>query len=204
MAQTQTRGREETGIGKPTTKGVEGMGTKYTQGGEGGYKVQCQSITPNLGLDKQSCEVAGRILNNVMADQFVIGAKTLNYSFNVIGPRSYELHQVFECQAKEIMALGVKTGFQIRSLGHKVPTLTEKLKLVRIELPKEGDWPAEEQMVRILLDDHERFVQNCCRDLEALKQVKDKVTKDFLMDNIKCHRVMAHYLRDLLERGTPK
>jgi starvation-inducible DNA-binding protein len=200
--QTQQRGREETGVSKGvTTKGYEGgmQGGKFERKGEG--KVQCQSIMPNIGLDKKACEISGRVLNTVLADQFVIGNKTSNYSFNVVGPRSHELHELFKRQAIELVNLGVLTAKNIRVNGHKVPNVIEKLNFARLDLPKEGDWPAAEEMVRILLNDHEKFLQHACQDLDQLKQTRDKATKDFMLDVIKQHRIMAYHLRDLLERN---
>jgi starvation-inducible DNA-binding protein len=169
---------------------------------EGFYKTEHQGMMPNLAIEERACEVSAGILTHVVSDQFVIWAKTKNFYYNVIGPRAPQFRELFKEQACCLMKEFECLADNLRGLGHKVPNMVEKLKAVSIELPREGEWPSDDQMVRILLNDHERLLQQLTRDADRLKDVHDKAIEDLIFHTIREHRVLAHKLRDVLDTRT--
>lgn len=112
--------------------------------------------------------------------------RTLNYKYNVVSPRAHQFCDLFSEQVKEMVCLEDKISRHMRALGFKVPNITEKMRVARIDLPKvlsfssqsvqfreadsqkkfmqEGDWPDLPTMLMALINNHETIVQHVCRD----------------------------------------
>ena len=59
-------------------------------------------MNPNLGMSDGSRQNVVTILNDVLADEYVLYTKTRNYHWNVVGPQFNDLHKFFEAQYSEL------------------------------------------------------------------------------------------------------
>ena len=56
----------------------------------------------NIGLADESATQVGRILNRLLADEYLVYTKARNYHWNVTGPQFIELHKFFQEQYEKL------------------------------------------------------------------------------------------------------
>jgi len=213
---------------KPTTQGKETFGkegqyrgspkTEFGRGKEGEFGrerteqftegqgkeilkdiAKIETIKANIGLSDEVVSKVGAVLYNVLADEFLLGVKASNFAYNVCGPRSTELRTLF----KSVLALCVKnqhyTAINLRELGLRVPNIVEVIQLVRVEKPREGEWPSENDMLKTLLRDQEHVINLLRKDIDLAGQYHERAVEDFLIDLLRSHKKQAFCLRSQLE-----
>ncbi len=145
-------------------------------------------------------EAVVEVLNTLLADEFVLGIKTRNCHWNVIGPHFHGLHKFFDTQYEELDTILDDVAERARAVGgHAAGTLVEFLRLARLqELP--GKYPTAPRMTLELLDDHETMIRQLRLDLEkCAKKFDDPGTADFLTRLMEQHEKMAWMLRAILQ-----
>jgi starvation-inducible DNA-binding protein len=157
----------------------------------------------NIGLSDQDRKGVVDILNNLLADEYVLYTTTRNYHWNVVGPQFHDLHKFFESQYEELNEVVDEVAERVRALGGTaLGTLTEFLKHTRQkEYP--GQSASALEMVKNLLMGHEAIVQSLRVDLESCAdKFHDIGTNDFLTGLMERHEKMAWMLRAMLEGGS--
>jgi starvation-inducible DNA-binding protein len=150
----------------------------------------------NIGLSEDRRKAVVKILNALLADEYVLYTKTRNYHWNVVGPQFNDLHKFFEAQYEAIDEVIDDVAERARALGGEaVATLGEFVRLARLsEHP--GRYPAAREMLGNLLADHEAVIRTLRADLEtAASRHGDAGTSDFLTGLMEKHEKMAWMLR---------
>lgn len=150
----------------------------------------------HIGLqDKTRYEVC-RILNTLLADEFVLSTRTKNYHWNVTGPHFPELHALFGEQYRKLDGFVDRIAERVRALGGNPPgTLVGFLRYTRLSEHPKVHLSAEE-MVDGLLEDHELLVRDLREDLERHPELRlDVGTTDFLTGILQEHETTAWMLR---------
>jgi starvation-inducible DNA-binding protein len=140
-------------------------------------------------------------LNALVADENILSVKLRNYHWNVTGVHFPVLHEVFEEQYEEIIAMTDEIAERARMLGGvAIGTAAAFLAESRLkEAPARV--PAEERMLADLLDDHEHVVRIVREDIDAcMEEYGDEGTADLLIDVMRMHEKMAWMLRATLDR----
>ena len=150
----------------------------------------------NIGLAEKSRSGVVEILNRLLADEFVLYAKTRNYHWNVAAPNFSELHKFFESQYAELEGIVDEVAERARALGGRaLGTLKEYLEVTRLK-ENPGSNPAAKRMIAFLLTDHERIIQALRNDLATCQETyQDAGTSDFLTGLMEQHEKMAWMLR---------
>jgi starvation-inducible DNA-binding protein len=154
----------------------------------------------NIGLSDPSRDSVCRLLNTILADEYVLYTRTRNYHWNVIGPHFYPLHLLFEKQYGELDDFIDDIAERVRSLGGQtLASLTEFVQATRLkEAPGERLGPRE--MVAALLAEHEMLIQFLRKDIAACdEKFQDVGTTDFLTGILESHEKMAWMLRATLQ-----
>ena len=154
----------------------------------------------NIGIDDKNRDQVGKILNRVLADEYVLYTKTRGYHWNVVGPQFNDLHKFFEGQYEELADIVDDVAERGRSIGvNALGSLQEMLdeKTLEEETTKGTD---SKHMLRSLLSDHEAIIRKLRGDLEkTADKYKDMGTSDFLTGLMEKHEKMAWMLRSNLE-----
>jgi len=161
-------------------------------------------MNPNIGIaDKDRVSVV-KILNALLADEYVVYTKTRNYHWNVVGPQFNDLHKFFAEQYAELNDIVDDVAERARTLsGHAVATLVEFQDAARLK-EHPGQYPAAEEMLENLVADHEAIVRQLRADADATAdKYHDTGTNDFLVGLMEKHEKMAWMLRSFLESKTP-
>lgn len=154
----------------------------------------------NIGLTEKNLSGCLEILNRLLADEFVLYAKTRNYHWNVKGPDFQELHKLFESQYEELEGIIDEVAERAKALGgNALGTLKEFSQKTRLkELP--GDYPEAKRMIANLLADHESVIRALREDLAACaEKFGDAGTSDFLTGLMEQHEKTAWMLRSYLQ-----
>src|SRR5262245_6285237 len=113
----------------------------------------------NIGITDDHRDGAQKLLEALLADEYVLYTKTRNYHWNVVGPQFNHLHKFFESQYEALNEVVDDVAERARTLGgHAIGTLAEFVKQARLtEHP--GQYPDARQMIANLLADHEAVVR---------------------------------------------
>jgi len=157
-------------------------------------------MKPNTGLADKEREGVVKILNTVLADEYVLNTKTKNYHWNVVGPQFHDLHKFLDGQYEELAEIVDDVAERARSLGGPaLGTLGEFLKQTRLK-EQPGQYPGAREMIANLLADHEALIRTLRVDLETCaERYHDIGTNDFLTGLMEKHEKMAWMLRACLE-----
>ncbi len=154
----------------------------------------------DIGISDKDRVSVVTLLNNLLADEYLLYTKTRNFHWNVTGPQFHDLHKFFESQYEALDGFVDDIAERARSLGGRpLGTLKEFLKTARLK-EKPGEYAAAKQMVLGLLEDHEELITILRQDLAVCaERYKDAGTSDFLTGLMENHEKMAWMLRAMLE-----
>src|SRR6266850_3763678 len=117
------------------------------------------TMTLNIGISESNRDSIVKILNAVLADEYVLYTKTRNYHWNVVGPQFNDLHKFFEAQYEAVDGIVDEVAERARSLGGRAwGTLAEFAKATRLR-EEPGEAPSAKDMLARLLADHEAIVR---------------------------------------------
>jgi starvation-inducible DNA-binding protein len=161
-------------------------------------------MKPSIGISDSNRQSVVKILNTLLADEYLLYTKTRNYHWNVVGPQFNDLHKFFESQYEEIDDIIDEVAERSRALGGKAAgTLAEFSQQSRLK-EHPGQYPEAHAMLANLLADHEAVIQSLRGDLPTvMDKYDDAGTNDFLTGLMEKHEKMAWMLRAFLE-GTSK
>ena len=150
----------------------------------------------HIGLEDKNRKEVSRLLNVLLADEFVLSTRTKNYHWNVTGPHFQELHSLFGDQSRKLDELVDRIAERIRALGGTpVGSLIGFLKNTRFSEHPRAHLSAS-AMVEGLLDDHELLIRDLREDLGANPALRlDAGTTDFLTSILLEHEASAWILR---------
>jgi starvation-inducible DNA-binding protein len=157
-------------------------------------------VALNIGLGARQRQAVVEILSGLLADEFLLYAKTRNFHWNVVGPQFNDLHRFFEAQYEALDEVIDEVAERARALGGRaLGTLAEFQKHARLR-EEPGRVPPAREMLSTLLADHEALIQTLRQDLEAAAtRHGDAGTSDFLTGLMERHEKMAWMLRSFLE-----
>jgi starvation-inducible DNA-binding protein len=159
-------------------------------------------MKPNIGVSDGDSQAVAKILNTVLADEYLLYTKTRNFHWNVVGPQFNDLHKFFETQYEELDDFIDEVAERARSVGgHALGTLAELGKAARLK-EDPGQYPDATGMLTRLLADHESLIRDLRADLvTVLDKHGDAGTSDFLTGLMEKHEKMAWMLRSFLAGG---
>jgi starvation-inducible DNA-binding protein len=159
-----------------------------------------KDVKVDIGVKDDARKKVVEMLNMRLCDEYVLCTKTRNYHWNVIGPRSSQLHDFFKEQYEVLAEIVDETAERVRQLGGKsLGTLEEFARHSSInEHP--GQYPDAQTMISNLLKDHETIIRTLRKNAdECDEQCDDMATNDFFLEVVQRHEKMAWMLRAHLE-----
>ena len=105
----------------------------------------------DTGISRENLQKISNILNDDLADEYVLLTKTRNYHWNVEDPRFNDLHKFFEEQYELISAAVDEVAERVRAVGGKTrATLKEFINSSQIR-EEVGSYPDADTMLGNLL-----------------------------------------------------
>jgi starvation-inducible DNA-binding protein len=152
----------------------------------------------DTGISRENMQKITNILNDNLADEYVLLTKTKNYHWNVEDPRFNDLHKFFEEQY-ELLATAVdEIAERVRAVGGKSrATLKEFISSSQIK-EDVGSFPDADTMLGNLLSDHEVIIKTLRKNINECQELDDEGTANFLTDKMEEHEKMAWMLRSFI------
>jgi starvation-inducible DNA-binding protein len=154
----------------------------------------------NIGLTDEQRKGVINLLNQDLADTYLLLVKTKKYHWDVVGPQFMTLHKLWQ-EHYEALTINVDViAERVRTLGgYPVGTMEGFLKICSLK-EHPGNVPTATEMVSQLLDDHEQIVRNLREHVEqCAKNFEDDGTADFLTGLMEQHEEIAWMLRSFIQ-----
>jgi starvation-inducible DNA-binding protein len=153
----------------------------------------------NIGLSKKNYQEVAKLLNHLLASEYVLYTKTWKFHWNVEGKHFGALHKFLDEQRLALGNIIDDVAERVRSLDVKADgTLTEFLEKSSLgEHP--GKNPDDLTMLKLLLKDHEEIIKKLREDIPFSAKLNDHGTNNFLSDLIEKHEKMAWMIRAHVE-----
>ncbi len=155
-------------------------------------------MKPNIGLTDDQRAAVVKILNTLLADEYVLYTKTRNFHWNVTGPHFNDLHKSFESQYDQVDEIIDEVAERVRALGGvSSGSLAEFVRDKRLS-ESAGSTAAAPEMIAALVADHEAVIRSLRADADKVADLKDAGTNDFLVGLMEQHEKIAWMLRSSL------
>ncbi len=156
-------------------------------------------MKPQIGISEKNLDKSVSMLSVILSDEMTLYIKTRKFHWNVSGESFMELHKLFQSQYAELEETIDLVAERINKLGGKtIGTSKEFAKLTRLK-ESPGEYPAQKEMMKELLSDHESVIKELRKDIEeCTDKNKDAGTTDFLTGIMEQHETTAWILRRYL------
>jgi len=152
----------------------------------------------DTGIKDQDREKIAQGLARILADTYVLTAKTQGFHWNVKGTHFYPLHKMFEEQYDALHEALDPLAERVRALGYTAPgSLQHMLKLT--SLKEQDKVISAHNMLTELLEGHESLCKSIRSTIDAMDGTGDEVTSDLLTERLDEHEKTAWMLRATLE-----
>lgn len=153
-------------------------------------------MKPNIEISADNLKAVATLLNNLLADEYVLYTKTRNAHWNIQGQNFMELHKFFESQYDALDGIIDEIAERVRSLGHfSLGSLKDFLSITRLT-EQHHDFGNQQQIMETLLNDHETIIRILRKLVSAIgEKHKDAGTSDFVTGIMEQHEKMAWMLR---------
>ncbi len=154
----------------------------------------------NIGLTEEQRQEVINLLNQDLADSYLLLVKTKKFHWDVVGPQFMTLHKLWETHYETITENVDLIAERIRTLGgFPVGTMKGFLEICSLK-EHPGNIPLATEMVAQLLNDHEQIIRNLRGHIEqCTNEFKDDGTADFLTGLMEQHEQNAWMLRSFIE-----
>ena len=154
----------------------------------------------NIGLTEKQIQGVTELLNQDLADFYLLLIKTKKYHWDVIGPQFLTLHEMWQEQYETLTKNIDACAERIRALGaYPLGTAESFLKHTSLQ-EHPGDLPTATEMVKRLVIDHEQIIRNLRQHIDLCsEEFHDEGNADFLTGLMEQHEEMAWMLRSFIE-----
>lgn len=155
-------------------------------------------MKPDIAIGDNARKQIVTALRGVLADTFVLYAKTHGFHWNVVGPDFSQLHAFFEEQYKALWESLDELAERIRSLGELAPASLKEMQESH-SLKESSGQPSAREMLQQLLEGNEGTIKSVRACLETAEKGGDEVTVDLMVERLAYHEKNAWMLRSHLE-----
>jgi starvation-inducible DNA-binding protein len=154
------------------------------------------SIQPNIGLDAGARQSIVDLLNNSLANEALLTAKTRSARWNIRGPGFSELHSLYKTQYHSLLRISEEMAERTRMLGgNAIGAHQEFIDRARLE-----EHPGETPDILSLLADHEAVIRSMREAAKkCTEEYEDVGTSELLVSSMRQHEKMAWMLRSNIE-----
>lgn len=160
-----------------------------------------QKIPCNIGINEKDRAAVAASLNKLLADEFLLYTKSLNFHWNVVGPHFPELHAFFKSVYEELFIVCDDVAERVRALGFPAYGSFQEFSTNTRLTDQPGKVIPDHEMLQSLLQDHESIIRTIRIDIaNCSKTYNDEGTANFLTDLMEKHEKTAWMIRVSLEK----
>lgn len=168
-----------------------------SQNPENSIKPQeANSDNLNTGISEENSKKVADALNQVLADEFVLYTKTLNFHWNIEGRDFHALHLFLEDQYNQLQIIIDSVAERVRKVGHfSTGSMKEFLDSASLN-EHSGTASVSENMIAELASDHDSLIRKTRTLISDFDEKYDDAgSADFITGIMKEHEKMAWMLR---------
>lgn len=165
------------------------MGTKVAA-----VKQGRETIPVDIGLEREDRKRLAELLEQALANTYVLYAKVQGVHWNVTGPNFFGIHKMTEEQYEDLADSVDELAERIRAIGFLAPTRLQTL-LEMSKIEEAGRDLQPHQMLDILAKDHQAVAASLREAVKEADDVDDVFTADMLTARIGKHEKFAWMLR---------
>lgn len=162
--------------------------------------AEAKKLNP-IGDVPKSLNTRGvEFLNKLLANEYTLFTKTLNYHWNVTGPRFKSLHEFLENQYQEILLTLDEVAERVRMKGSFPIGTVNQMSQYSFLDESSSKRKSADQMVNDLLKDHliiQESIKMALKDRKMLEE--DPGTEDFLVSILQKHEKTSWMLQAQLQ-----
>lgn len=150
----------------------------------------------NTGISEENSKKVADALNQVLADEFVLYIKTLNFHWNIEGPDFHALHLFLDEQYHQLQIIIDSVAERIRKIGlFASGSMQEFLNAASLK-EEPGTTSVSEEMIADLASDHDSMIRKTRTLINDFEDTYDDAgSSDFITGIMKEHEKMAWMLR---------
>lgn len=151
-------------------------------------------------FDKKAVEKSTEFLNTLLANEFTLFTKTLNYHWNVTGPRFHSLHTFLESHYNEILTTMDGIAERVRVLGETPTSTVKAMSNLSNMNERSGEGMSSNDMLQDLYESHIQ-IQNDIKEFVRNEEffTKDPGTEDFLVGLLQKHEMNSWMIKSHLD-----
>ncbi len=155
------------------------------------------------GMSDKNRKSVVDLLNQQVADHYVVLTKTKFYHWNVEGPEFHDIHELLDEHYAILSDIVDELAEQCLKLGGQAAgTLAWFKQHARIEEDASESIPDTRSMIENLMNDHEAIMETLHEDITATdEKYDDAVTSNLLQDISAKHHKMAWMLRMIIQKS---
>ena len=147
-----------------------------------------------LGLDPTAIETNQKIPKALLASEYVLATKTRNFHWNVNGLTFMMFHEMFGEMYTAMNDQADEIAERVRQLDGCPEGTLEAFK--RDSFLSEGECPCNpDQMVKCLIDDSDRMVEQMRHAIKVAEENRDYGTMDCITKWMELHEKQLYFLR---------
>lgn len=161
--------------------------------------IKESKASPKIALDKSTATTVD-YLNSLLANEFSLFTKTLNYHWNITGPRFHSMHEFLDEQYHSLLVVVDEVAERIRQLDAFPKGTLKNFDRKSVLDDLKDTSPQTSMMISDLVNDHETIDRQIKVILKSLeKSANDPATEDMLAGLSKKHEEMKWMLKSHLD-----
>jgi len=160
-----------------------------------------KKLRPVGGIDKKAAEKISGFLNTTLSDEYALFTKTLNYHWNVTGPRFHSIHNFLEGHYNQLLETMDTVAERVRILDERpISTVAGMLNETSVH-EVNGKELSSHEMLHDLFSTH-LDIQNSIKgflDKEEATFRFDPGTEDMLVGMLQQHEKMSWMIKSHLD-----
>lgn len=158
-------------------------------------ELSMKQDTVNIGMEKVQLVTVANNLQSLLANEFVLYVKTLNFHWNIEGKHFGPLHTFFNNHYDKLSETIDAIAERIRALGNMTrASMKEFLKDATLK-ESENNFPDDVTMLRLLLADHEEIIRQLRNISDIATKANDHGTANFVGGLLEVHEKFAWMIR---------
>jgi len=162
-------------------------------------KTETAEFDLKTGLDGDYRLQMSETLADVLAASYSLTIKSQIYHWNVVGPLFKPIHELTEEHYNDLFKAIDIIAERIRALGHLTPNLANLNKKIGEDQVDGGELTPEE-MIKDLVNSHEKTVRLMRGAVEIAGNASDVVTEDMLTERLSFHEQAIWMLRSTIAK----
>jgi starvation-inducible DNA-binding protein len=155
----------------------------------------------HIGIAQDNRTQMVTALQKLLADEYLLYTKTLNFHWNVEGKHFGPLHALFNEQYEKLLSIVDSIAERIRAIGSFTHATMKDFLSLSTLAEKTGDFPDDMTMLSLLLADHEAVIQTIRTANDLATKLNDAGSNNFLSGLLETHEKIAWMLRAHLNKN---